>query len=130
MVRTKHGVPNTGKAFTPIQSRLDVVFEDGIRSTDPHLQCSEGDIHVIINSLHRILNLNMRLLLSKSGLVGWADSAARAGDSIALLLGCSVPVILRRRPEGGYHVVGDSIVFGIMEGEVMVESNIGDIELY
>lgn len=35
------------------------------------------------------------------------------------LAGCSVPVILRTREEGGFYVVGDLYVEGIMDGEAM-----------
>ncbi|KAH6674676.1 heterokaryon incompatibility protein-domain-containing protein [Halenospora varia] len=83
--------------------------------------------------MQQILEWNMRFMVTGRGYLGWADAKAMAGDKIALLLGCSVPVILRERQGGGWHVVGDSIVYGLMDGEglegVDVEG-LGDIELY
>ncbi|PMD52624.1 HET-domain-containing protein [Hyaloscypha bicolor E] len=50
-------------------------------------------------------------------LVGWVPENASTGDSVALLVGCSVPVILRRRPAGGYWIVGDAHFPTTMYGE-------------
>lgn len=50
----------------------------------------------------------------------------KAGDHICILLGCSVPVILR--PVSGTQekelcFVGESDVHGIMDGEIMMKLN-------
>ncbi|KAF2737122.1 HET-domain-containing protein [Polyplosphaeria fusca] len=39
------------------------------------------------------------------------------GDVIYIIAGISVPVVLRRRKEGGYKFVGESYVHGMMDGE-------------
>lgn len=66
--------------------------------------------------LETILRLDMRLAQGGFGL-GWADRKARVGDTIALIPGCSVPVVLRTRTEGGWILIGKSIVYGAMNGE-------------
>jgi hypothetical protein len=71
--------------------------------------------------LQTILQWGMRLSVSKRGYLGWAVERARAGDSIAILLGCTVPVVLRPYAEGGWYVVGDAIIYGIMEGEAFAD---------
>jgi len=65
-------------------------------------------------NVSRNLEMGMRLMGTRGGSVGRADSEAKAGDSIALLSGCSVPVILRPLKEGGWLVVEDSIIRGCM----------------
>jgi hypothetical protein len=69
---------------------------------------------------------NMRLTLTERGQLGWVDHRTQLGDKVALLLGCTVPVILRPRKGGGYHVVGNSIICGLMDGEGLKE-DIGDV---
>jgi hypothetical protein len=68
-----------------------------------------------------VLQWNMRLSVTQKGYLGWTVERARAGDSIAILLGCSVPVILRPGPDGGWYVVGDAIIYGIMDGEAFAD---------
>lgn len=57
---------------------------------------------------------------TRQGYVGLAPAAARAGDEIAVLVGCCVPIVLRRN-EGKsiWQVVGECYVHGIMNGEVL-----------
>ena len=53
-------------------------------------------------------------------LVGLAPPKARADDVIAILYGCSVPVILR--PVGKtYELIGESYIYGKMDGEAVRE---------
>jgi hypothetical protein len=77
--------------------------------------------------LFRLVDKSNRLLL------GLAPSEAREGDTIAVLHGCSVPVLLRRaggQYEAGlpasdlglgnwWYLLGECFVYGIMEGEAM-----------
>jgi len=44
---------------------------------------------------------------------------AKEGDFICQLIGCSVPVALRRRDDGRYTYVGDCYVYGKMRGEMI-----------
>lgn len=65
--------------------------------------------------------------------IGLAPRYAREGDLICILLGCSVPVILRPAfgpgNAGLYHFIGDSYIHGIMDGEVMTSLENGDYTL-
>ena len=60
--------------------------------------------------------------IRKKPLFGLAPESARGGDVICVLLGCSVPVILRpchslRRDY--FEFVGEAYVYGIMDGEAL-----------
>ncbi|KIW14732.1 hypothetical protein PV08_07516 [Exophiala spinifera] len=73
-----------------------------------------------------------RLLSTKTGRMGLAPAGARLGDSIAILLGCDMPLVLRRRDNGGWIVVGECYVHGVMygEGTVLGHDKFEEITLY
>ena len=70
-----------------------------------------------------LATLQKRLLFTHEGYIGMAPHETRKGDKICLLFGCRVPVVLRQRVEGGYELVGEVYVHGIMKGEAMAEQN-------
>jgi hypothetical protein len=78
--------------------------------------------------LGRNLAAGMRLGKTSQGREGWFCRGARPGDLIAIVPGCSVPTILRRR-EGaeGYKLVGDGIIYKLMYGEALSPNHIGDV---
>jgi hypothetical protein len=57
-----------------------------------------------------------RMMETSKGYVGMTHAQSQAGDVITLLQGASVPIILRPC-DGGYKVIGESYVHGIMDGE-------------
>jgi len=65
-------------------------------------------------------------MLTHNGYMGWApdnifgsrDAQTKSGDLIAILFGCSTPIVIR--PHGEYFkVVGEAYVQGLMDGEAM-----------
>lgn len=58
-----------------------------------------------------------RMMETGKGYIGMAHAQSQVGDSIVLLAGASVPIILRPC-EGGYRVIGVAYVHGIMDGEI------------
>ncbi|RYP33036.1 hypothetical protein DL767_004947 [Monosporascus sp. MG133] len=60
-----------------------------------------------------------RIFSSSEGYIGLAPSETRSGDIICVILGCVVPIVLRRAPAGGpkWNVVGPCYVQGLMHGE-------------
>ena len=67
-----------------------------------------------------------RILASTTtGLVGWISEAAEPGDFVTLFEGSPYPVILRRRQDGYYSVIGDAYIQGIMHGEAWPEDGAG-----
>jgi hypothetical protein len=63
------------------------------------------------------VNVNRLMIMTTKGYLGMALDAVRAGDCIFVLLGCSMPMVLRPVDDGRYRVVGEIYVHGIMEGE-------------
>jgi hypothetical protein len=68
------------------------------------------------------------LFVSEKGYLGLASKAAQTGDFICVLLGCDKPLIIRREVNH-YLLMGDSYVYGIMNGEVIREVAQGNKKL-
>ena len=60
-----------------------------------------------------------RLVVTEEGRLGLGPVAAKRGDVMCVLLGCSVPMVLRPCGAEEYRIVGVAYVHGIMEGEVI-----------
>jgi Heterokaryon incompatibility protein (HET) len=73
-----------------------------------------------------------RFIISETTRIGLAYKRVREGDLICILLGCSVPVILRPAVEpehsGCYYFIGDSYIHGVMNGEAMKKLEEGKYE--
>ncbi|CAN9215725.1 unnamed protein product [Alternaria alternata] len=85
--------------------------------------------------MDRTARLDMRLMCLDQGpeyKIGWAAKGGRLHDEVFLIPGCSSPVILRKRPDAKYEVVGDAIVTGAMQGELWEKlrlEHVQDIEI-
>lgn len=82
--------------------------------TDNELKFLED---IILATMHK------RLLFTQEGYIGMVPHETRKEDIVCLLLGCRIPVVLRERSEGGYELVGEAYVHGIMKGEAMTKQN-------
>ena len=65
--------------------------------------------------IHKQLKKTL-LFTTAAGRVGRADAAVEVGDTIALLAGCSTPVVLRR-DGSNWRYIGSTCLHGIMDGE-------------
>lgn len=70
-----------------------------------------------------------RLITTGKGYVGLAHAQSVIGDKICLLMGCTMPMILRPY-EGGYRLVGETYVHGIMDGEFWYKQSKGAMETF
>lgn len=68
-----------------------------------------------------------RFYLSSSGIMGLAPEDAKVADVVCVLLGCSVPVVLRAVGKHYIHV-GDVYLDGYMSGRAIEESDSSDFE--
>ncbi|KAK7193701.1 HET-domain-containing protein [Paraphaeosphaeria sporulosa] len=60
-----------------------------------------------------------RPFITSKGLLGLGPEDMRSGDVVVVVSGAEVPFILREAPEGGYVLVGEAYVDGVMDGEVL-----------
>jgi hypothetical protein len=58
-----------------------------------------------------------RLVVTRGGYLGLAPAATKAGDVVAVVPGCDVPLVLRKEGER-FRVLGEGYVHGIMSGEL------------
>lgn len=75
--------------------------------------------------------MGRRLMTTTSGHIGLAPDNAFPGDKIFVIVGCSMPTILRRdSTDNRYHrVVGECYVDGFMTGEAMTALDNGKYQL-
>ncbi|MCJ1447031.1 MAG: hypothetical protein MMC23_007539 [Stictis urceolatum] len=93
----------------------------------------EVDDEFARDRLCTMIGWGMRLMVTTTGHVGWADSRWREGDQLYLLYGSSVPVVLRPRSRGGFSIVGDAFIAGFMDGEAAQDGACGnwmDVEIH
>ena len=62
--------------------------------------------------------------------VGLGPLLIQEDDEICLICGTNVPFLIRRREEGGFQLVGECYVHGLMQGEGMAMGVEQDIQLY
>jgi hypothetical protein len=68
------------------------------------------------------MNLRLyRFCVSSGGSFLMAPSPTHKGDIVCVLIGCDMPVILRKRSENHYIFIGECYAHGIMQGEAMKE---------
>ncbi|KAH8742513.1 heterokaryon incompatibility protein-domain-containing protein [Diaporthe sp. PMI_573] len=108
------------KDFRLGEYRLDDFFED-----EMPVDASEYDYSEVYSCFVRTLN-KRTFMATANGQFGWATNniygaeseQVRQGDLIAVLFGCSAPLLIR--PAGPYyHVLGEAYIQGLMDGEVL-----------
>jgi hypothetical protein len=64
---------------------------------------------------------NRRLVRTSNGKLGLAPAHTEYGDIICILMGCSLPVILRPndKDDQKFWVIGEAYIYGISDGEAM-----------
>ena len=64
--------------------------------------------------------LGRKLFVTDDSYLGLAPEEAQPGDEVSVLLGCSVPMLLRPTDNGCYQVVGETYVQGLMDSEALL----------
>lgn len=66
-------------------------------------------------------SMGRRLMATDTGLVGMAPKRAQKGDVVCILLGCSIPLVLRPSPggDGTFTLVGECYLDEYMNGEIL-----------
>jgi hypothetical protein len=82
--------------------------------------------------LYLTLMYSPTLIVTEGGLLGLARGSVAPGDQVCILLGCSVPTILRQvsnieREE--YILIGESYIHGMMDGEAIDKLDKGEYKL-
>lgn len=73
-----------------------------------------------------VMRMSLRLMVTADGRVGMVPEKARKGDLVVVLLGCNVPVLLRRSStaeENTYTLVGECFLDDFMYGAGLGEED-------
>ncbi|KAI1431465.1 heterokaryon incompatibility protein-domain-containing protein [Xylaria sp. CBS 124048] len=118
------------QCFKVHEKRLASYFS--MKTNSPLSAVDREELEEDCSLIQKNLRANMRLGYTSEGHMGWFHDNTRVGDQVAILLGSSMPCVLRERPAGGYTVVGQCIVDGVMKGEALREglSNLQDLRLH
>ena len=81
-------------------------------------------------------SLGRRIAVSKMGYMAWVpdnrndstDHQTRVGDWLAIIMGCSTPIVLRSYG-GKYQVIGEGYIQGFMDGEISHAICAGQVEV-
>ncbi|KAH8900709.1 HET-domain-containing protein [Thozetella sp. PMI_491] len=60
-----------------------------------------------------------RFFVTKKGYCGLGPALMQAGDMVCVLRGSSFPTLIRPKHDNKYAIVGESFVYGIMDGEMI-----------
>lgn len=107
---------------------LGATLEEHLKALDsrPHAAGKpDGDLRSFSRAARTTVgwrSWDCRLITTDRGRLGMAPKQAMRRDIVAVLIGCSVPVVLRRSKErDGYEVVGEAFMPGYMQGEAIRE---------
>jgi hypothetical protein len=89
---------------------------------------SNGTIVSALNMLMLCL-VYRRLVMTGKGYIGAGPMTLRRGDHIYLLAGCRVPLVLRPDADGGFKLVGECYIHGLMNGEAFEGLEDGSVKL-
>lgn len=74
---------------------------------------NEGDHSVLYAMFSR------KVIVTENGDVALAPARCREGNRIAIFHGCSVPMVISKREDGSFDIVGDCFLHKIMFGQVV-----------
>jgi hypothetical protein len=92
---------------------------------------SEPDTNIFLSRCNDTTDsMARRLITTNEGHIGMGPCRVRKGDRICVLLGCSIPLILRPcEGQSSYQVVGECYLHGFMDGEVLKELESGKFKV-
>lgn len=116
---------NLGEAFRRMplsQAYIDAVLQETAWYQVENSE-EEGYEHAFASKFELAASprhMSMRLCVTEQGTMGMVPQRARKGDSVCVLIGCSVPVVLRRQEGGLYEFVGECYLQNFMDGEALM----------
>jgi hypothetical protein len=117
----------------PLQSDESAIYwqnPDGLKVPDPTTYDDEQtskaqpsslesfNIHAFQTLVHAIQNYRS-FIWTSGGHIGSGPVITQAGDTIAIILGSSVPFVVRERQDGTFLLIGECYIDGIMFGEAV-----------
>jgi hypothetical protein len=118
---------NHNKHFIIFGSSLEEIVNMRGSSKSNLSDLSSTEIQMIGEIQTRMLDVLSfrRLSITRKGHLSLAPAATRRGDTVAILSGCQLPLVLRNHGDH-FEFVGCCYVYGIMEGQAMVGLHKGE----
>lgn len=139
----------SGDVETKLPERAKQRIRDVARSTyskaeatlfSSTLRQSKGEVAFMpqetVTSMHfftekMVLSItDRRLFTTSEGFLGFGHEFMKPGDLVCLIYGAQVPFLLRPRDLGGYFLVGECYVHGLMYGEGMKIGSEREVQLF
>lgn len=92
----------------------------------PHIkdqQLGQNCLMLLAKAMSALCINNSSFFITNDGYMGLAPPGTLAGDQVCVLLGCEVPLVIRRH-EGQYLLVGSCYVYRMMHGEILEDSKL------
>jgi hypothetical protein len=86
----------------------------------------QGYLQLFLNDLQ--ITAQKSVFITERGYIGTGPKVVQESDIICLLLGCPVPLIIRREDDH-YLIIGWAYIYGMMNGEMMNELREGRLHL-
>ncbi|KAK8045770.1 hypothetical protein PG996_013834 [Apiospora saccharicola] len=103
--------------------KLEEVLRDSIDAKHGHWSVQtpnqdESHMETFFSRFYdSIVYMSLRLMITNQGGIGLVSQKAKKGDFICVLLGCSVPVLLRQSRDGdNFTLIGECFLDGFMDG--------------
>ena len=120
-------IPIAREVFLSFRQKHGLTYKmlnNPVSSTHPDVVQAPNEEHVRrLRILQRAFQ-NRRLFLTKLGYLGTVPEETRLADTVHILCAAKIPMVLRSggvtymgRSAGGYQLVGDTYIHGIMNGE-------------
>jgi hypothetical protein len=90
---------------------------------DPTMGTDIMHVYPYTNSVMR-LRTARKVCITPNGYIGGVVHGSVIGGKICILFGASVPFVLRGMDDGGFMLVGEAYVHGLMDGEALKEFDI------
>jgi hypothetical protein len=96
---------------------------------DPNIDMIKDWVGIALIRLGNVA-MGRRLITTEKGYIGMTINKARQGDLLVVVLGATVPFVLRpNEQDGTYAFVGEAYIHGIMEGEAIDALEAGQYSL-
>jgi hypothetical protein len=114
---------------TELDAKTEHVFPRGNMEYDKYQESLLQEVWQCGVNIGRAVS-SRRFFISEVGYMGLGPLALQQGDMVCVLLGCNVPLLIRK--EEDYHLlVGECFVWGLMDGEAVKDrKDDGEYEVF
>ncbi|KAG4428043.1 hypothetical protein IFR05_016471 [Cadophora sp. M221] len=111
---------------TQIEDDLGAISDDRDLEVNP----DRGESAAKFVAAMSMVSFRRRVFATQLGYLGLGPPLIELGDRICVFLGFDTPFVVRPRDGEGYLLVGECYVYGLMNGEALVDGKVEDITLY